>query len=587
MTRLNKLNNDSVSSPEDDTQTPTKTGEKESRRRFLKSSVGAGAAIATGAGLSLSTNTVLADNFSARRPDRSLNGEFRAIAAANLKVEMAEQHFNETIVLPGQKDNRDERRYKDERYLASYSKALPCNYFGEVEVNAFQKLRRAMRRGRESDFRNIELDEDADRRLVSPQAAFKFEPSALDSHATRINPSYQFRSAELAAQAGEVYWQAITRDVPFIDYTTNNLVNAAVDDLNNFSITPGATNNGELTAQRLFRGETPGDLTGPYISQFLLQDVTFGPSEMVQRYQEPLQGRNFMTDHDSWLAVQRGINPRESMHFDSTRRYVYNSRTLGEYVHRDVSFQAYLNACAILLNLGPDAVDPSNPYADTSRAEEGFVTFGAPFATDLVTRVASIAFSGAWFQKWRVHRFLRPEAYGGRVHMMLTRQRRYELHSDILNCDAVARVFSDNGSYFLPQAFAEGSPTHPSFPAGHACVAGACVTALKAVFNENYVLDNPVEADATGTLLLPYSGSDITVGGELNKLANNIALGRDAAGVHYRQDGIEGLKAGEQQAIAYLQDQTRTLKEANFSGFNLTKFDGTRIVVKNGQVILV
>src|SRR5262249_446464 len=32
----------------------------------------------------------------------------------------------------------------------------------------------------------------------------------------------------------------------------------------------------------------------------------------------------------------------------------------------------------------------------------------------------------------------------------------------------------------------------------------------------------------------PYTGAALTVGGELNKLASNIALGRDAAGVHYR-----------------------------------------------------
>ncbi len=32
----------------------------------------------------------------------------------------------------------------------------------------------------------------------------------------------------------------------------------------------------------------------------------------------------------------------------------------------------------------------------------------------------------------------------------------------------------------LPMAFQEGSPMHPSYGAGHATVAGACVTILKA-----------------------------------------------------------------------------------------------------------
>jgi hypothetical protein len=35
-------------------------------------------------------------------------------------------------------------------------------------------------------------------------------------------------------------------------------------------------------------------------------------------------------------------------------------------------------------------------------------------------------------------------------------------------------------SYLLPLAFPEGSPTHPAYGAGHATVAGACVTILKA-----------------------------------------------------------------------------------------------------------
>ena len=79
---------------------------------------------------------------------------------------------------------------------------------------------------------------------------------------------------------------------------------------------------------------------------------------------------------------------------------------------------------------------------------------------------------------------------------------------------------------------------------------------------------------------------DLTVGGELNKLASNIAFARNAAGVHYRSDGVDGLLAGEQQAIALLQDYSGALNE-NFDGFSLTKFDGTRILIRNGIVTTV
>jgi hypothetical protein len=64
----------------------------------------------------------------------------------------------------------------------------------------------------------------------------------------------------------------------------------------------------------------------------------------------------------------------------------------------------------------------------------------------------------------------------------------------------------------------------------------------------------------------------------LNKLAANIALGRDTAGVHWRSDGIEGLKLGETVAIGLLTDLSATYTE-DFGGFSLTKFDGTTIAI--------
>ncbi len=64
----------------------------------------------------------------------------------------------------------------------------------------------------------------------------------------------------------------------------------------------------------------------------------------------------------------------------------------------------------------------------------------------------------------------------------------------------------------------------------------------------------------------------------MNKLAANVALGRDFAGIHWRSDGIEGMKLGEAVAIGILQDYRNTYNE-NFSGFSLTKFDGTTVII--------
>ena len=127
-------------------------------------------------------------------------------------------------------------------------------------------------------------------------------------------------------------------------------------------------------------------------------------------------------------------------------------------------------------------------------------------------------------------------------------------------------------------AFPEGSPLHPAYGAGHATVAGACTTMLKALFNESFVIPNPVVPDATGTALVPYSGPALTVGNELNKLAANVGVGRNIAGVHWRSDYEESLKLGEQVAISMLRDQ-RSCYTETFSGYSLTKFDGTTVTV--------
>jgi hypothetical protein len=68
------------------------------------------------------------------------------------------------------------------------------------------------------------------------------------------------------------------------------------------------------------------------------------------------------------------------------------------------------------------------------------------------------------------------------------------------------------------------------------------------------------------------------VGAELDKLAYNIALGRDTAGVHWRSDSVEGMKLGEAVAISLLTDMRDCFNES-FQGFSLTKFDGTRVVI--------
>ncbi|TPV97080.1 MAG: vanadium-dependent haloperoxidase [Myxococcales bacterium FL481] len=532
----------------------------------------------------LASRSARADDFAVSDPDTALDGELRKEEALVLKRSSARHRRNDTDALGPQLDNDDESRYAGDRYYASFSKCLQHNAFGEVNRSGFESLQLAMRTGAAADFAAITLAGGADRTLANPQGAFKFEPFALDSHATRIAPSHTFRSAEIAGEMGEVYWQALMRDVPFSQYGSSPLAADAVLDLNGFGAPP-APANGPVSTANLFRGETPGDLVGPYISQFLWQDFDFGPIAVTQRYETPVANVDFMLTESAWRTIQRGAAPNQSLTFEASDRYIFNNRSLGEFVHRDVSFQAYLHAALALLGYGSNALDPGNPYRSAITTQGAFVSHGAPFLLDMVTKAANLALTGAWFQKWRVHRFLRPEVFAGRIHFHIAGSKTYELHSDILNSNAVADVFSRNGTYFLPQAYPEGSPTHPSYPAGHACIAGACVTVLKAFFNESFVIPNPVEANSDGTALLTYSGSALTVGDELNKLASNMSLGRDAAGVHYRQDGIQGLLSGEQQALALLREQSRTMNEIDFDGFSLTTFGGANVKILDGELL--
>ncbi len=86
---------------------------------------------------------------------------------------------------------------------------------------------------------------------------------------------------------------------------------------------------------------------------------------------------------------------------------------------------------------------------------------------------------------------------------------------------------------------------------------------------------------------MAYTGADaaqMTVGGELNKLAGNIALFRNAAGVHWRSDYTESLPFGEAIAIRMLQEMSLGFNEDD-AFFQLTRFDGQTIRIFDGKVV--
>ena len=185
----------------------------------------------------------------------------------------------------------------------------------------------------------------------------------------------------------------------------------------------------------------------------------------------------------------------------------------------------------------------------------------------------------------------RPEEYGGLIQVkqegVSGTKRDYPIHPQILNSQALTRTRSKFGSYLLPMAFPEGCPTHPSYGAGHATVAGACVTILKAWFKEDAPLPfAPVVPNDDGTQLVPYTGPDaggLTVAGELNKVAANIANARNMAGVHWRSDYYESIRLGERVALCILKHQSEDYNERGWA-FTVTTFDNQKVTISKGKV---
>jgi hypothetical protein len=178
---------------------------------------------------------------------------------------------------------------------------------------------------------------------------------------------------------------------------------------------------------------------------------------------------------------------------------------------------------------------------------------------------------------------------GGLIHNHLAGTTSYPINPEILvtGPGSIAdRIRAHNaamtggaGTYLLPMAFREGSPMHPAYGAGHAAIAGACVTILKAWFDESFILPgDTVVSNADGTALIIAPGNpDLTVSGELNKLAANTSIGRNMAGVHWRTDYTESIKLGEAVAIGLLEEQKLCYNE--HSSLGLTRFDGIRITI--------
>ncbi len=505
--------------------------------------IGAGAGIL--AGLPSLSRAAQAADSATYRPDLVYEQRVRAATAAR----------TEYLTSSG---NGDEARYAADGYIGSYAKGLPHESNGEVFADSFRSMVRAL------ESRNAALlDFFASKELhslVADVLDLSGELAGCDFTGFFVPPAPALASARTGADAIELYWLALARDIPFANYGEDPIIAKACADLSRLTDFEAPRANGAITPQTIFRG--PGrSLVGPYLSQFFWLDV---PVELGEPYRQrrtmPIR-RDYLTDRASWLSAQSGPFDIELTPRDGTRRYMQTGRDLTDYLWQLNSAVAWRNAAAIIQALPDEARVPGYDFDDIV----GMIAFGV-----------SISGSATLHQKMFVQRRLRPEAFGGLVDRGMKGS---PLHPDIWTTPALDLVHNRYGTHLLPQAYLEGCPTHPSYPAGHGTLAGTGVTMLKAAVNEAYVLPNPVVPSQDGTRIEPYKGPPLTLGSELDKLAENIALGRGMAGVHFRTDNLMGLRVGEAAMLSLMRDRVTAIGNGA-PVYKLRTVDGAKVTIE-------
>lgn len=506
-------------------------------------------------------------------------------------------------------------------------------------VQSYQQLLKAIISTQQADYNAI-VRFPGSTKLNNPQASDMLSLEGIPNSLIPIPVFPHISSPQAAAFIIELYLQALCRGVLFSEYGSG--MGTDIDAINGGSITNNAAAvltalgdaytgpknlSGEVTVDLLFKIDGNQTLIGPYVSQFLFFNVPieFQLNRTFQPYVNGAQNREFGVSFSDFVAIQNGTNPRPyiSSDFNGTR-YISMGRDLATLVHGDGPGEIYFYVANVLLNTYPNG---KFPFSSTLPYYNGSITNEACFVgmaiTDLYGALFGVTFEclkHAWAHKWRGGLILRPDAFGGLVqNVQVSGTNPFNLDASTFatystpagEIDLLAWVKSYNTvqetnavqnpltppaaeTYLLSQMYPEGSPVHPSYPAGHATYSGACITVLKAFFQNDFLIKNlitPVEpnpADLTQLIPLPAQEANLlTVAGELNKLAYNIPMGRNFAGIHYRADGLQGILLGEQVALNYLRDRARCYNEQTFAGYVLTKFDGTQVQITADGIVTI
>lgn len=490
-----------------------------------------------------------------------------------LQVKISEDNDNNRIHVP---KNRD--FYNVPSLRGCFSKALPHNEKGNTSKNNYMKLVKGALACCPKQIENVQLGTPEGLKLISPSAIFDYNLSSQNKSTYKLKVTPEFLSERNCAEMIEVYEMALTRDIPFCDYQNNEQIAIAAKNISAIKCFNGPRIDGQVTPGTIFRTSTT--LNGPYVSQMLLYPVPYGVGSFDQIYPAPAEGKDYNFNIDLFKKLHSG-QVTETVVPSEIKRYITTMRDGAGYVHVDLPIQPYFNAFLILCGLKVPYGFKS-PYNDgTLKNQKSFVSLDKIDFFELLGHGSRLVFDTAWFHKW-TNLKARPEEMAYQIHRHLVNDEKLDFPESLLNSDTLKRIYqknSDSGSpsYLLSQVYIEGCPTHPSYPAGHATIAGFGATLLNAWFQNDYILPYTYQPDKTGQNLID-TGIKVSVWEEVVKLATNISTFRNGAGVHYRAD-MRGMMLGEAVAI----DMLKTIvKRYHYNvSFNFKGLDGRAISIGN------
>jgi membrane-associated phospholipid phosphatase len=298
--------------------------------------------------------------------------------------------------------------------------------------------------------------------------------------------------------------------------------------------------------------------------------ITAGSVSFEQRHRQRIGAYGVTAETQAAMLMGQPIETQAY----GAETYINTPRALGSAVHQDPPYWLPLHAAILLDNLRV----PVSSLFPPLPAERGFISYGG--AANLhctLARAVEAALVECWCMKW-THRARRPEellADQGSLHTLW-----HERFAPLL----------EPWGGRMPFPIVEGSPMHPTWPAGHPVIAGAAATVMKAfrangpwpvlraaallaAAGHDNIPGGIAQASPDGNRLFPAQGN-LTVHGEIDRMAWAIGFGRLPLGVHLRDDVMTGLLVGQMAAVKVLRRERDEAAELGLAPWGSTTFAG-------------